>query len=206
MEGMRLLMNRGMGLILAGEHLRDHSSDYSFILRNMNKAVLGGMDAVLIVSKRYKWRLEERLSEVKDLVSDVKLPDYFVDMYSKACSFKLKPTGDMPDDPFEHWNTIREFWCDMVRLCLDCKPDSSVATVLKSMHDICASKNGRSCRNALRWVARSHSFGKNMLDIFDDPIMRLLSRIYVLLSEADPRLENFEGGDKELKRLWMLFN
>ena len=77
-------MNRGMGLILAGEHLRDHSFDYNFILRNMNKAVLGGMDAVLIVSKRYKWRLEERLSEVKDLVSDVKLPDYFVDMYSKT--------------------------------------------------------------------------------------------------------------------------
>lgn len=199
-------MNRGMGLILAGEHLRDHSSDKSFILRNMNKAVLGGMDALLIVSKRYKWRLEERLSGVKELVSDMELPDYFIDMYSKACSFKLKPTDDMPDEPFEHWNTIREFWCNMVRLCLGCKPDSSADTVLKSMHDLCASNNGRSCRNALRWIGRSHSFGKNMLGLFDDPIMRLLSRIYVLLCEACPRLENFQGGDRELKRLWRMFN
>ena len=206
MEAIRLLMNRGMGLILAGEHLREHSSDYGFILRNMNKAVLGGMDAVLIVSRRYKWRLEERMSEVRALVADVQLPEYFVEMYDKACAFKLKPTDDMPEEPFEYWNSVRAFWCDMVRLCMDCEPDSPVETVLDSMHSLCASNNGRSLRNAARWIVRSHSLGKNMLGYFDDPVIRLLSRIYVILCEVEPHMEGFQGGDKELKRLWRLFN
>ena len=206
MEAMRLLMNRGMGLILAGEHLKEHSSDYDFILRNMNKAVLGGMDAVLIVGRRYKWRLEERMAEVKALVAEVQLPDDFVEMYTKACQFKLKPTGEMPAEPFEHWNNVREFWCHMVRLCMDCEPDSTVATVLKSMHELCGSNNGRSLRNAVRWIVRSRSLGKNMLGYFDDPVIRLLSRVYVLLSEPELRLEEFQGSDKELKHLWRLFN
>ena len=206
MEGMRLLMNRGMGLLLAGEHLRDHSSDYGFILRNMNKAVLGGMDAALIVSRRYKWRMEERLSEVGKLVEEIQLPDYFIEMYSKACAFKLKPTDEMPDEPFEYWRHIRDFWCDMVRLCVDCEPDSSVSEVLASMHELCAKNNGRSLRNAVRWVGRSRSLGKGMLGLFDDPVMRLLSRIYSLLCDKELRLEDFRGGDEELKRLWRLFN
>ena len=73
-EGMRLLMNRGMGLIFAGEHINQHSTEYDFILRNINKAILGAMDAILIVCGKYKWRLNERLAEVKALVDASVLP------------------------------------------------------------------------------------------------------------------------------------
>ena len=47
-EACRLLLNRGMGLLLAGEKISSGSADTDFILRNLCKAVLGSGDAVLI--------------------------------------------------------------------------------------------------------------------------------------------------------------
>ncbi len=206
MEGMRLLMNRGMGLLFAGEHLHNHSSDYDFILRNINKAILGAMDAILIVCGMYKWKLNERIIEANHLVNDIDLPKRYVDLYKQACEFKLRPNRIMPEEPLVRWNEIREFWCDIVRLCLDCSPDSSIDDVKQAMHDACEINDGRSIYNALRWFLHAHSFGFGMLGICDDPTMRLLFRVYEFLSKQQKGNVEFCGCDAELKRLWERFN
>ena len=54
-EAVRLLVNRGVGLVLARA-----SADETFVERNVNKCVLGAGDAVLIARHAYAWRVEER--------------------------------------------------------------------------------------------------------------------------------------------------
>lgn len=54
-EAVRLLVNRGVGLVLARA-----GKDDPFVERNVNKCVLGAGDAVLIARHAYAWRVEER--------------------------------------------------------------------------------------------------------------------------------------------------
>ena len=65
-EACRLLLNRGMGLYMAGEKLVNNSPDIDFILRNIYKAILGTADAMLIAEHQYRWQLSERLELFKN--------------------------------------------------------------------------------------------------------------------------------------------
>ena len=55
-EAIRLLANRGMGLLFAREPTRTPD----FVARNITKAVLGSGDALLISRHAYRWRAEDR--------------------------------------------------------------------------------------------------------------------------------------------------
>lgn len=79
MEAVRLLANRGAGLLLAAE-----SSEAGFIARNINKAVLGAGDARLIASHRYAWRAEDRAAALGDR------------LYSRALDWKFRPQAAAP--------------------------------------------------------------------------------------------------------------
>lgn len=71
MEAVRLMLNRGMGLLFAGEKLASHSGDTGFILRNWNKCILGCGDAFLIADKGYLWHVEERRERLLELAAPV---------------------------------------------------------------------------------------------------------------------------------------
>ena len=86
-EACRLLLNRGMGLLLAGEKISNNSKESDFILRNINKAILGACDALLIAQKNYKWNVNERLNTLYAQ----NLPDNFKKLYAKAVEFKKFP-------------------------------------------------------------------------------------------------------------------
>jgi len=88
-EGLRLLVNRGMGLYLAQE-----SDDQGFINRNINKAVLGSGDAILVAERRYRWNCREREKELGN------------DEYSRAVAFKFHPVGE----PNVSWEVARLYW------------------------------------------------------------------------------------------------
>ena len=80
-EAARLLMNRGMGLDLARRRLAANGGRADgFVLRNLNKAVLGAGDARLIAEGRYAWTLAEREAALGDAA------------YARACAFKRRPT------------------------------------------------------------------------------------------------------------------
>ena len=57
-EACRLLLNRGMGLLMAGEKIANDSDETDFILRNIYKAILGAGDAVLIADNMYRWNVK----------------------------------------------------------------------------------------------------------------------------------------------------
>ena len=82
-EAARLVMNRGMGLEFARRRLAANGGRAdAFVLRNLNKAVLGAGDARLIAEGRYAWRLDAREAALGDAA------------YARACAFKRRPPDD----------------------------------------------------------------------------------------------------------------
>ena len=93
-EAVRMLVNRGAGLILART-----SGDPGFAVRNLNKCVLGAGDALLISRGRYRWRAEERSAELGR------------PLYAAAVAWKFRPTGEGVCD----WEEARKVWLGAVR-------------------------------------------------------------------------------------------
>ena len=91
MEAARLLMNRGIGLVLARE-----SGDAAFAARNVNKCILGAGDARLIARHAYAWRAADRATALGDA------------LYSAAVEWKFRPRGEAVCD----WEAARGAWLD----------------------------------------------------------------------------------------------
>ena len=89
-EAVRLLANRGAGLLLA----REKERGAEFTVRNLNKCVLGAGDARLIARGDYRWAAEERAGALGD------------GLYSRALAWKFRPAPEGVCD----WETARETW------------------------------------------------------------------------------------------------
>ena len=76
-EAVRLLVNRGVGLMLAQE-----SQDRVFAARNVNKCILGVGDARLIAKGGYRWKATERADALRDR------------LYTSAMEWKFRPRPD----------------------------------------------------------------------------------------------------------------
>ena len=115
MEAARLLMNRGMGLLFAlsrssrkvGENssssrkeeqipLSNSNSELQldFVVRNINKCILGAGDARLIARHAYTWRAEDRARALGDA------------LYGSAVEWKFRPKAE----PVCDWEKAREVW------------------------------------------------------------------------------------------------
>ena len=129
MEALRLLMNRGMGLVLAAQKVRDLAApaDRTFFIRNLNKAILGAGDAQLLAAGRYAWTLAERVERLND-------PDY-----EAAAAFKLRPSDVLAAPPAALWRRTRDYWRSTVRLV--------------------GFTERRSIRQMMRWIVRRRTLG-----------------------------------------------
>ena len=91
-EATRYLVNRGMGLLLARGCAK---GDFAKV--NVNKAVLGAGDAILVSEGRYAWEVQERAKRLAD------------PLYDRAVAFKLHPVGDVAS-----WDEAAKMWRDAV--------------------------------------------------------------------------------------------
>lgn len=101
MEGLKLLLNRSMGLYFAKNKLRKPSgdlnteltsSDLDFINRNIHKVYQGMGDAILISEHQYHWSNLNRINTIKTVdVSKYTTRIIFKDYYLRSMEFKLKP-------------------------------------------------------------------------------------------------------------------
>ena len=113
-EACRLLLNRGMGLYLAGEKIAGGSPDTDFILRNLYKAILGAGDAMMISAGEYRWKLADRLAYVEHM----DLREEWKDFYREAVAFKRSPHRDPKADMTAFWAEVRDFFrAGMLRCC-----------------------------------------------------------------------------------------
>lgn len=159
MEAARLMMNRGIGLLLAAEatggaeQSAHRSADWAFAARNMNKCILGAGDARLIARGRYAWRLEDRAGALAD------------PLYRKAANWKFRPT----EEAVCTWEEARLVW-------LDALGEISAAP---------GARHARSLYSAARWMARRRTLG-NPLTFGLDPVERVLSRVRGCIASRRP--------------------
>jgi hypothetical protein len=198
-EAVRLLLNRGMGLLFAGEYLKNGRNDPDFIVRNMNKAYLGGGDALLIASGKYCWRGPDRVDAYRELARTQKLSDEFSVLYEKAFRWKLEPEVKLPDDPAAAWQRCRKFYLDSAALCSGQEPGAAAADVIAGLR--CRAAGERSLKNGLRWLIRGHAL-RSPLAAFDPPVVTVLEMVFSLLSGHD----GYADLPDRLRTLWGVFN
>lgn len=94
MEAFKLLLNRGMGLYFAKQHLLagNYQTETDFINRNILKAYQAMGEAILIFEGNYHWSAKQRMV----LMQNVELSQYtndsqFLSLYLEAMRFKLQP-------------------------------------------------------------------------------------------------------------------
>ena len=91
-EATRYLVNRGMGLLLARGR-----GEGDFAKVNVNKAVLGAGDAILVSEGRYAWDIRERARRLAN------------PLYDRAVAFKLHPVGEVAS-----WDEAAQLWREAV--------------------------------------------------------------------------------------------
>ena len=187
-EATRLLMNRGMGLLLAkgkmesakckvGEAANESGSaaaecrmspERDFINRNINKCVLGAGDARLIANGAYRWKAEDRAAALGD------------SLYAAAVEWKFRPRAF----PVCNWEAARTVWL---------AAEAEVGKACSRHRDA-----RRSLRNALRWVVRRRTFGG--ISTFGlPPELRVLRKVAAAIRDRS-------GVTPELRRDWEVFN
>lgn len=129
MEAARLLMNRGMGLLLANGGTGNGERGRDFVARNINKCVLGAGDARLVARHVYRWRAVERADALGDA------------LYRSAVEWKFRPK----DKPVCDWEAARACWMDAYEEVMEA--GRSAGTLARSM------------REGARWILRRRSLG-----------------------------------------------
>ena len=147
-EAVRLMMNRGMGLMLAHGEMGNGERGSDFIVRNINKCVLGAGDARLIARRAYAWRLADRASALGDR------------LYAQAAEWKRRPRTDGVCD----WETARTVWLSACEEVVDAARRSGDPGLSRNLF------------NALRWLGRRRTLGE-LRTIGLDPIVRILERL-----------------------------
>lgn len=161
-EAARLLMNRGMGLELARRRLAANGGRAdAFVLRNLNKAVLGAGDARLVAEGRYAWRLDDR----EDALGDA--------AYSEACAFKRRPA----DGAAATGAALPPAW------------DAAYAAWREAADALFARRGRelrrRSLRELARWAVRRRTVGP-LPTLGMDCTVRVLERIRATLADGVP--------------------
>jgi hypothetical protein len=181
-EAGRLMMNRGMGLMLAHGEMENGEMGNGergtgngergrgFIVRNINKCVLGAGDARLIARRAYAWRLAERASALGDR------------LYAQAAEWKTSPRTDGVCD----WETARTVWLSACEEVVDAARRSGDPGLSRNLF------------NALRWLGRRRTLGE-LRTIGRDPIVRILERLR-------PVVEARQSLPASLKKDWQIFN
>lgn len=198
-EAIRLLLNRGMGLVFAGNYLKEGKNDPDFILRNLNKAYLGGGDALLISAGKYCWKGRERTAAYREHIRSAGLPEKYAALYDRAFQWKQEPETELPADPLDSWRKCRDFYMDSVALCAGTEPGTETAAVIAGLRF--RAREERSLKNALRWHLRGGKM-RPFATLFDPPVVSVLEMLYSLLAE------NADHPDlpENLRYLWSVFN
>ena len=191
-EAARLVMNRGMGLEFARRRLAANGGRAdAFVLRNLNKAVLGAGDARLIAEGRYAWRLDAREAALGDDAA-----------YARACAFKRRPPDDAAATSAALPRADDAAATSAALPCAALPPtwDEAFAAWRAAAAALFA-RRGRELRRRspyqlARWIARRRTLGA-LATLGQDCTVRVLERIRATLADGVP---------PDVERDWEVFN
>jgi hypothetical protein len=97
-ELIKLMLNRGVGLLLAGRKLFDpqkKSEDNEFIERNIFKALMAAGDVFLFTENAYNYSYVNRLKSVEAYKNEPLMKDDdFIRYYKMSLDYKLSPSNE----------------------------------------------------------------------------------------------------------------
>ena len=191
-EACRLLLNRGMGLLLEGEKIADDRADTDFILRNLYKAILGTGDAMMIAAGEYRWKIADRL----DYMVASGCPEEWSALYREAVAFKCSPHRTCPEDLTAFRNRVRDFYLAGMDRCA-----GGAGDLAGRLYDRCKAAGETSLKNYLKYMIRTRTvpFGR----FYTIPAAAtLLPDLCVALEQNTVRLDR----TGKLYRHWLIFN
>ena len=160
-EAVRLLVNRGVGLLLANERMQSSTLNSQpstlspFILRNINKCVLGAGDARLIARGGYLWKAEDRATALGE------------PLYSAAVAWKFRPRKESVCS----WDEARAEWLKAVDevMSAGCQTGAMRRTVYQ----------------AARWVWRRRTVG-DLATLGYGAVVRILLKLAPVVRRRAP--------------------
>ena len=195
-EACRLLVNRGMGLLLAGEKIANNSEDTDFILRNLYKAILGVTDAMLITEGKYYWKLSERL----DFIEKSDMPDDWKQLYREAVEFKCSPHRQKKQDMVAFWNNVRKLFQSAIVHYIGGDKNNNLRDKILNL---CRQSNEVSIKNYIKYCIKSRSLPLGAWKYYTmPPVALLVSDIYSALDNMPNKIDK-QG---KLYQNWLIFN
>lgn len=184
-EGIRLFLNRGAGLLFAAQRILDptgmNDEQRDFAVRNLHKAVLGCADGLLLIQHRYRWKSSDRLNELKK--SHLPFADELLEAYVQALEFKARPQLDRESDLLQRCEQTRQLWQRCLSFAVAGEKDGQIRSseelrrcLLNSQYVCCNSP----LRNALRWLLKTgRPMPLRMLTV--QPLIRVLLKLCEIL-------------------------
>ncbi len=216
-EGFRLFLNRGAGVLFAAKRILSpdgmDSEQRDYAVRNLHKAVLGCGDALLLTQRRYCWKSNDRLNELSTL--DLPFAEELMEAYAKAIAFKAQPRPDRETDLLKRCEQIRQLWrcCLLYAVNHDGKrPVRNITDFRRSIlnsRDFCCDSPSR---NALRWLLKTaQPLPLRQLTVL--PLLRVLLELSEILFE-NPIGGNYINQDffshsksyNDFVKRWGIFN
>ena len=192
-EACRLFLNRGMGLLFAGEKIAGNSDETDFILRNIYKAILGAGDAMLIAKNIYRWKIADRL----ELIENSDMPEIYKALYREAVGFKRAPHREKKQDMKSFWNIVRDFFQSAVVRC------AQTNDVHSGILDRCYQSGEVSLANYIKYCIKSRSLPLMAWNYYAMPTVAVLTvSVYIKLSQMPQKIDR----NGELYRHWLIFN
>ena len=191
-EACRLLLNRGMGLLLAGAKISGNDPDTDFILRNLYKAILGAGDAMMIAAGEYRWKISDRL----EYIEKSELPAEWKALYREAVEFKHSPHRQKKADMISFWNDVRDFVQASAKRCSD---DDFRAGI----YNRCSKSGEISLKNYIKYCIKSRSLPLIGWKYYTIPAVAVLVKdIYSALEQMPEKIDE----QSKLYRHWLIFN
>ena len=213
LEGLRLLLNRGTGLLLAERRLaekRDDDASRDFIWRNLHKCALGCGDALLIMSHSYDYSLNRREA---DLVAWARRywpgvrGEQLAEHYRRAAAFKAQPHGDSLRAASELLPVLRQLWQASLERGMELSGSPATGQDGQGLRRALAAVGGRQrwWINWLQNVAYGLSGGVGTGCFMPPQCWLLLTLTGILNGELGPCWE-LDGGLDWYFRRWQRFN
>lgn len=196
-EGVRLLLNRGVGLFFASDIMKDdelESEDLDFIGRNLYKSILACGDVMLLLDHQYCSSTKKRLSLLEKSADKYFSPDE-LNLYRSSVFFKFDPKilnrSQLAALHKDSLKLYKKCCCYFFSICYNLNIDDIDGLLL-------AFKSGNIRDGKLSLKNLLKNFAKNLLYnskldwraafSFTDPRLKLLSYLLPLLFEESARV------------------
>jgi hypothetical protein len=216
-EALRLMLNRGSGLLQAIMHAGECEADSShqlpdgdFIRRNREKALLAFGDALLIMLQRYPQPLAQRPDVLLEAAGEQEerlrtLMQATAELYREAVGFKLRPDSLPPEQPETgSLVTTARLWAELLLVMEELRtgrtwPDASAYARDPFIRERGQHRAPLLIRNGLKNLMRRRISLRY-------PREELYRSLPPLLADPQPHSRSWRRRSQEFVALWQRYN